>query len=161
MLRSFQEIKIKRASHVGPPQSLFSNTELLTHRGEIMEAKSSIICVRPSPRVIRNNRIKAVGILRKFVISSSLGPNRVSPNVYVRSKAKKRRKTNHASIRLEIRGRTESAVRNNLLNRSIWFIIKRQMESWKSCLLFPMAQLSFHTNPRIDIVRAPVTETRA
>ena len=134
VLNTFHEMKKTRARSASPQS--FSKFNLPTVQyGDTTAAKSSIILVRPSPRVIRKRRISAFGMFLKLTLPVSLGPKRVSPKACVSPIAKNRRRTNHVTRRVDMRGMLASATFSNSSNAGTYGIMRSMIVSWRSWLM--------------------------
>ena len=110
MLSIFHEMNNVRA-HAALPQSLPKKLpSTKTQFGGVIVAKSSMIAFQPSPQLIRNRRIRALGTLRKFRFPVSLLANLVKPNVCVKAMAYTRKRTNQVASRLAMAVRLAAAV---------------------------------------------------
>ena len=69
-----------------------------------------MIWFQPSPQLILNSRIKALGTVLKLKFPVSMPPNRVSPNVWVRAIANTRNKTTQVASKFAIAVKLAAAV---------------------------------------------------
>src|SRR3569833_1613557 len=158
MLMTFQAMKSTRA-HDGLPQSLLKNVGPSTQLGGSMPAKSSMIWFHPSPQLMRNSRMSALGTVRKFRLLFSLPPKRVRLKACVRAMANTRKKTSHVASRLPIVVRLAAAVLKSWSSASLRGISSNKKATRKNKNSKKNVSWCGLARKRIDVAKAPPTAT--